>query len=167
MASSNNFLSLYGAVQVNGLWTSNGIVRTDINPENIAWISQSTVTLPNGQPRSAFIIWYVNPQGLTINNYWLGTNPSLIGIGDMLNYLTTLNTNNTFTEYFNWTGIDLYATISPIGQSVLINDALTHQRTYQPQTNTTNVYIQIKNLLRYKILSFAGDQSFSGFYYYS
>lgn len=169
----SNFISLYGAIKVNGLWIANYTdFLADCPASQIVSVQLTSLVNQNGTDSPCFWIRVINPQGLTVEDIYLQTHTGLTTLANFASGLTAQSATNTFTTYDNLVRTsDLASNLVASGTSVLLNDvysigSIGGGRVYNPNTDETTVYVNIKNRLSYTQYVFSGDQTYAGDYTY-
>lgn len=163
----SNFISLYGATKVNGLYVAGPDFLQDCPAAQIVSVMNTTFSNSEGSEVTGFWIRVQNPMGLTIEDVYMEQHTNLTTLSEFLTGLGVVSTTNTFTLYDNLLrGSDIAEGLVPANTDMLLNDVWTQNRTYAPDTDETIINVTAKNRLSYTQYIFAGDQTYAGSYQY-
>lgn len=164
--ASGNFVSLYGAIKVNGVLLTYNQFKEDINPAGIRFVMPCTIKDINDNLVNAYWIKYQNDRQLTADDIYLPVNTYIENLTEFKAALTALNTSNTFTIYTDLiSSSQIAAGLVPENYDMIIGD-LNTSRYFIPKQVVTKVNVNITNEVLPVTFSFAGDQVYAGDYQY-
>ena len=163
-----NQISLYGALQVNGVtvtdYTAAGKspVYTDVASEQVAYVIPTVAADQYGNLQDGFLFVCENKQGESIT-FVLPVSSHLPDLAGVLTALTGISPNTTFKKYDLLKQVDYKENVQ---DGVIVNELYQHGRTYMITGNVTNVRVAIKNQTSNIIFTVASDQTIAGGYTY-
>lgn len=174
MATNPNYLSLYGAVNINGQpidYTNDPILR-DVTTEQIVWVRLGSALNASGTSVAAFEVMIQSVDGLSAQVVYLYCYTGFETIINFNGGFIAMGTETPFTHYENLVSMNYYTLVNPTGttnlaQGMLINDRFVTgnaSRRYQPSTNSTFVKVKFSNKLVADVFEFSGNQSTAGSY---
>lgn len=164
-----NQISLYGALQVNGVtvtdYTAQGKspVYIDVATEQVAYIIPTKAADQTGTLRDGFLFVCENKQGESIDTFVLPVSSHLPDLDGVVTALSGISPNTTFKKY---TGLQKVDYLDNAQSGVIVNELYQHGRLHQLQGNCTLVYVAIKNQTKNVVFQVAGDQTIAGSYTY-
>jgi hypothetical protein len=164
-----NYMSLYGAVKINGKLTLPADPpRIDASIEKIVYVIPAQVYDTYGTLTPCFQVVLEDDKSLTEDTAYLYQIDGMTTIAQFLAALVALPTEVPFTQYNTLLTIDYKEYLSddqPV--NVLINDRyVVDERVYNPSQDTTAVYVWCVNWLKKRIFTFDENQTTAGAYEY-
>lgn len=174
MASNPNYLSLYGAVNINGEpidYTKNPILR-DVTTEQIVWVRLSQAQNAAGTLVPAFEVMVQSVDSLFSQVIYLYTYTGFATIINFNGGFIAMGTETPFTHYVNLVSMNYNTLVNQAGttnlaQGMLINDRFVtgkNGRRYNPSSNSTFVKVKFSNKLVADTFEFDGNQTTAGSY---
>lgn len=180
MPTNPNYLSLYGAVNVNGQpidYTKIGVngtgaLQQDVPIEQIVWVRLGTALNASGTSVAAFEVMIQSADGLSAQVVYLYCYTGFATIINFNGGFIALGTEVPFTHYVNLVSMNYNTLVNPTGttnlaQGMLINDRFVtgHAgRRYQTSSNSTFVKVKFSNKLVADTFEFSGNQTTAGSY---
>lgn len=164
-----NYMSLYGAVKINGKLTiPSDPPRIDANIEKIIYVMPAQVYDTYGTLTPCFQVVLEDDKSLSEDTAYLYQIDGMTTIAQFLAALNALPTEVPFTQYNTLLSID-YRPYESSNQpvNVLINDRyVVDERQYSPSQDTTAVFVWCVNWLKKRIFTFDENQTLAGGYSY-
>lgn len=174
MATNANYISLYGAVNINGKpidYTNNPILR-DATAEQLVWVRLGTALNASGTSVAAFECMFQSVDGLSAQVVYLYC---YSGFATIINFNGGLIANGSdvpFVHYENLVSMNYQTLINTpdttnLSQGMLINTNFVtgnNGRRYNVSTNSTFVKVKFSNKLVADTFEFSGNWSTAGSY---
>ena len=174
MATNANYISLYGAVNINGApidYTTNPILR-DATTDQLVWVRLSQAANASGTLVPAFECMFQSVDGLSAQVVYLYTYTGFETIINFNGGLIANGSTSLFVHYENLVSMNYMTLVNQAGttnlaQGMLINTKFVtgnNGRRYQVSSNSTFVKVKFSNKLVADTFEFSGNWSTAGSY---